>query len=352
MKKSIINSITTFILGLLIILPLSFYCSDTYLSPEAVYNKPDIREYEMTTEEHNKIGIMPLTLVKSTPQGKNVDLNIQLPILTFHNIDPDPNKLNSVTISPSQFMEDMLYVKALGFHTIHLKELLDYTEGKGALPSNPLLITFDDGYRSNYLYAYPILKELNLKAVIFIVGRYVGHSLYKDGKTKINPHFSWTEAEEMYRSGLIDIQSHTYDMHGTGKMAGSPRTGAGKLHNESEEMYKKALKDDFSEVKALIEKNIGNKVIAMAYPYGIYTAESEQVAKDLGFKITLTSKSGINKSLHNLYMLNRISVSNHTTGPELVKQMITSLGRPAVVPFSDLADLNERIRKLQSIISN
>ena len=68
------------------------------------------------------------------------------------------------------------------------------------LPDKPILITFDDGYASNYMYAYPILKKLGMQATIFVITDRRGKTL------SVNPHFSWNQAREMQDSGVIDIQ--------------------------------------------------------------------------------------------------------------------------------------------------
>jgi len=75
------------------------------------------------------------------------------------------------------------------------------------LPKKPLLITIDDGYANNYSLAYPILKEKGLRATIYIITSYRGK---QPGVTR---HFTWAEAKEMYDSGVINIESHTHDLH-------------------------------------------------------------------------------------------------------------------------------------------
>ena len=71
----------------------------------------------------------------------------------------------------------------------------------------------DDGYRSNYTKAYPVLKEKNMKALISIIGWSVGRETMPGGIIPINPHCSWAELKEMQDSGLVEIGNHTYDMH-------------------------------------------------------------------------------------------------------------------------------------------
>ena len=108
----------------------------------------------------------------------------------------------------------MQLIKENGYEAISFDELIAFAEGKGALPEKPVLITFDDGYQSNYEYAFPILKEENMKGTIFAIGVSIGKKeYYKDTVHKMTPHFGKEEIDEMKGSGLISIGSHTYDMH-------------------------------------------------------------------------------------------------------------------------------------------
>jgi peptidoglycan/xylan/chitin deacetylase (PgdA/CDA1 family) len=187
--------------------------------------------------------------------------------------------------------------------------------GKRKLPDKPIFITFDDGYESNYKYAYPILKEMNMKATISIIGWSVGRSVNKDYTTPIFPHFTIQEAKEMYESGLIDIQCHSFDMHDET----TERKGVDMFPGESESDYRKRFKEDTVKIKILIESSIGNQVDVYTYPFGRYNSISESVLKELGFKYTLTVQNGISDLSSGSYMLNRINVPQRMSSEELLK---------------------------------
>lgn len=143
----------------------------------------------------------------STPTNKN----LRIPILMYHHLLP--NGATAAEISPERFREHMLAIKNKGYTTITDKDLLNYLEGKGQLPKKPILITFDDGYRSNYLHAYPVLKELQMKATVYLIT-----SRVVEGKNKYPneiPKFSWGEAEKSL--DVFSFQGHTFDFHYKGK---------------------------------------------------------------------------------------------------------------------------------------
>lgn len=273
----------------------------------------------------------------------------KIPILMYHHISEDPNEWGSTTISPLKFKEDMLYLKALNYNPIHFKDYIDFIENGTPLPKNPIIITFDDGYLSNYIYAYPILKGLNMKATISVVGWSMGRKYHKDGVTKINEHFTWKQAKEMYDSGLIDIQHHTFDLHNLGdnKTCGK---GVSRMSHESIEQYKQRFIKDTLKLKNLIEEKIGNKVFVFTYPYGVYNEISEEIIKELGFKVSLTVEEGVNDFSNGLYLLKRINMPHYKPSVELMKEILKLDERSIQVPFENIKDQNERIRKLEQLI--
>ena len=120
-----------------------------------------------------------------------------VPVLLYHNIVPViENEDVLLNITPEQFGLHMKAIKNAGFNTITYRQFYDFAFNGGSLPENPIIVTFDDGYKSNYTYAYPVLKELGMRATIFIVTSTVGAT------ENVNyPHFSWEEASEMEKSG-------------------------------------------------------------------------------------------------------------------------------------------------------
>ncbi|WP_096203286.1 polysaccharide deacetylase family protein [Bacillus sp. FJAT-45350] len=248
------------------------------------------------------------------PQDK-----INIPILMYHNLVPGEN--NSITVDPDRFKEQLLSLKKAGFTTINDHELLSFLHGELTLPEKPIMITFDDGYLSNYEYAFPILKELNMKATMFVIG-------VSRGKKPFNyEHFTWKQAREMYETGLIEIQSHTFDLHyqrenSQKKMVGmiaEPVYIKGELETIDE--YIERAAQDFKDSKHYIEKNVGNKVVSFSYPYGTYSDLSEQLAKKAGYRLTYTVQRGYTTLEDDGYLLNRFNVDGTQSGEDVVKMI-------------------------------
>lgn len=99
-------------------------------------------------------------------------------------------------ISTAEFEEQMKVIKDK--KTFKMEEL----KGLGyKLPENSVLVTFDDGYKNNYVEAFPILKKYGIKATIFLNTKYIGKNDF---------YLNWDQVREMYDSGLVDFQMHTH----------------------------------------------------------------------------------------------------------------------------------------------
>jgi len=121
-----------------------------------------------------------------------------IPILTYHHIKESAN--DNTTITAEQFENHLKILKKNNYNTIQISDLIKYVYNGIELPSNPILITFDDGYYSNYEYAFPLLKKYDMKATIFVIGISVGKDTYKNTNNPITPHFGYDKAKEMQDS--------------------------------------------------------------------------------------------------------------------------------------------------------
>jgi peptidoglycan/xylan/chitin deacetylase (PgdA/CDA1 family) len=237
-----------------------------------------------------------------------VDVNEVIPILMYHHVVEEGMETNKIMITTKRFEEDMEYLKKEGYTTIFFKELIDYKEGRGKLPEKPIVITFDDGYEDNYKNAYPILKRNNMKATIFVIGSRIGITNFNNDSRY--SYLSWEQSKEMYESGLVEIQPHSYDLH---YYRGNSEHGKGVLpisQENKKDHYNRFLKDT-KEVMKHINNNIGCESYVFSYPYGKYVSTNEEVLKILNFKVTLTTKSEYADISNGLYGLKRINVPNH-----------------------------------------
>ena len=209
-----------------------------------------------------------------------------VPVLNYHQInDRDENAL---TVHTDQFEAQMKYLADNGYHTITPEDMVDAWENGTELPDRPVIITFDDGYADNYRNAYPILKKYNLKGTIFLISDYVG--------TYPN-YLTWTQAEEMQESGLINFESHTLS------------------HEQLDTTSPEETWNQVDGSKKALEWHLRKEINFLAYPCGSYDEELQRMVKDAGYKGAFTVNHGLADKQDNRYLLDRVPIfgcTNHT----------------------------------------
>lgn len=233
---------------------------------------------------------------------RNKRVDVKIPVLLYHNFvstvpDEDPDNFNYIN-TPESFEENIKVLLENGYTIISMQELNDAYNLKTELSSKPILITFDDGYYSNYEYIYPILKKYNVKASIFIVTDNVGKEI--DGIK----YLGWNECLEMQKSGLVEIYSHS------------------KKHVFYNKFPVTEIRSDVIESYKVIKENLGDKSFKVfAYPYGAYTNRTVWILKLSGIDMQVYD-IGINsfKDLDKDY-IKRINVPCEMTGKEIIEEI-------------------------------
>lgn len=245
--------------------------------------------------------------------------NKKIPVLMYHHFTEDKEEKTSEIVHTSEFKKQMKYLSDNGYTAITTKELLEILSGQKNSPKKPILITADDGYLSNYEYMYPILKENNLKATIFLIGQRIDNA---DTSTVGLPKINWTQAKEMYESGVIDFQSHTYDSHNmVDTREGERGDFSAPLVDESDEEYRKRIDTDIKMSIKGFEENLGYSPSAFAYPFGHYSNISEEILKENNIKLSFTVEPGYINKEDNGYLLKRINVHGDYTIDEFIQKL-------------------------------
>ncbi len=242
----------------------------------------------------------------------------RLPVLLYHHIDE--NVENDMIVSPKLFAEHMEAISKAGYTAVTLDEISAYIKSGIDLPPKPVLITFDDGYMSNYKYAYSILAEHDLKGVIFAVGETFGKDTYPDTDKKIFPHFGSAEMMEMEKSGVIDVQCHTYQMHQNAALEkGEAYENILKKFGEKDTDYVKRVKADFSEW----EKTFNKKIKAIAYPHGLSDLLSQAIANEYGIELSFSTNPETDtlvKGIHSSgYALGRYTITEKMSASDVLE---------------------------------
>lgn len=226
---------------------------------------------------HNMIGV--------TTKGVQT-----IPVLCYHRFGNDHIKLS---VSEEKFKRQMQYLKDNDFNVIPMQDLIDYLNNSQPLPKKSVVITIDDGYRSTYDTAFPILKSFNFPATLFLYTDFTGA---KDAIT-------WKQAKIMKESGLIEIQPHSKS-HPNMSLKGI---------DETEAAYKKRITKEIKSPGQQITRHLGNFVHTFAYPYGDSNNMIIDLLKQENVKLGVSVEAGSNSAFSHPYMLQRTMIfGNHT----------------------------------------
>ncbi|HCD46147.1 MAG TPA: polysaccharide deacetylase [Lachnoclostridium sp.] len=242
---------------------------------------------------------------------------ILVPIIMYHQVKN--SGFGNDVISPKEFESDLKYLKENHYNTLTMTQLIDYVHDKKELPQNPVILSFDDGYLSTYLNVYPLLKEYDMKIVLSIIGKSVDDFSKVCDENIDYSHVTWDEVKEMQQSGLVEIQSHSYNLHKITK----ERYGCSQMANESLEHYEEFLSNDINTLQEKIMSVTGSSPNTFIYPYGKYNDKLETIIKKLGFKATITCKFGvnvINNDPDTLYSLKRIRRAHNQSIQKMLKE--------------------------------
>ena len=216
-----------------------------------------------------------------------------LPVLMYHHLVEDGQDCNDMTVTPSKRRSDLETILALGYTPVLPRELA----AGGPLPEKPILITFDDGYRSNYKLLYPILQKYNVKACISII------VLMPD--LPADNFCFWSELQEMTDSGLVEIGSHSYRLHNLGEDSGNydaqGANGVERRAGESDADFKTRVLDDIQLSHDRIVEKLGG-ITCFAYPFGCSDPDAKALVDAL-FPVSLMTVpqcADLAKGLHDL----------------------------------------------------
>ena len=199
------------------------------------------------------------TLTKKNSSGSGNGIAILMYHYFYDKDNPNGETLNSNYMEIHSFEEQMKYLHDSGYYFPTWQEVADFIAGKITLPAKSIVVTIDDGHKSFFNLAVPILEKYNIHATSFIITS-------KDSAKKI----------PKYKSENINFQSHTHDMHRGGCTGGHGGLFRCIAHDKGVADLKKSIE--------IIGSND-----AIAYPYGDVTDNTLSITREAGFKVGVTT---------------------------------------------------------------
>jgi peptidoglycan/xylan/chitin deacetylase (PgdA/CDA1 family) len=232
-------------------------------------------------------------------QNNVAGLATEVPVIVYHHLLKEKEnvkfKNEKTVVSYEQFSEQMKFLHDHGYHTITLPELEQFLHGKRNLPAKSIMIHFDDGLKTNYIYAYPVLKRYHFHAVAFLITSR-NTATVQPFHPDILQYLSWPEIDQM--RDVFEFASHTHALHNRGT------DGIGNLIKEPREIVKADL---------LQSRKLLNGTTYFAYPFGQYKQETIDILKETGFTMAFTTETGTVKPGDDPYQLKRYGIGPDTT---------------------------------------
>jgi len=232
-----------------------------------------------------------------------------VPILCYHRFGTKTSKLN---VTPAAFEQQMEWLARNGYTVVTLARLARFLDGKEALPAKSVAITIDDGYRSSYEIAYPILRKYGFPATVFLYTDFVGAS---DAMT-------WAQMKDMTSSGLVTIQPHSK----------SHANLTQRLPNETDARYRDRIRREVDAPVTVIKERLSEPIFAFAYPYGdVNEYVVDLLVKDsVGQGVTVTP--GGNPFYAYPYMLRRTMIFGNDDLDAFKAKLVTFVRTGARTP--------------------
>ena len=262
-----------------------------------------MNSYKITlllTKKNILITILLLILILSIITLTYLYKNPKIPVLCYHNIATQNEKENypeesDWTITTDNFKEHLDYLKNNNYKTLTMDEFYNWKIGNLNLPYKSVLITFDDGFLSNYEYAFKLLKEYNMNATVFVVGSFIDNSTTNEWNGNIKTYMTKDILENLKNEyPNIEIYSHSYNLHYQGAI------------NQNKDV----LMQDIENFDNFYPNND-----ILCYPFGQYNDNIEDCLKESNYKMAF--RYGPNKKDYkkasrndNIYKIPRLNVSH------------------------------------------
>ncbi len=220
----------------------------------------------------------PVPQATATPQSTKppIDQTAQVVVFGYHRF---VNKVRrpDTEITPAAFEAQMKELKDKGIAVIGMQDFLAWKRGNKTIPPKCAVITFDDGWKSQYEVAWPIMKKFEYPLTMFIYTEGVRGGKFGGGEA-----ISWEQLAEMRDAG-VDIQAHSKTHQDLRK----PYDKVTKRRLAPAE-YEQWLEGEVAGSKEVLEQKLGIKVNCFAVPYGYYNEHIKEVARNAGYEAIFT----------------------------------------------------------------
>lgn len=221
---------------------------------------------------------------------------ISVPVLMYHHVSPTPGMINA---SPEHFEDQLRWLRQHGYRSLSSAEFARHLAGEPA-PRKSVLITFDDGYLDNWVYAAPLLRRYGFTAMLFIVTDWLGDGPVRPRLGDAEPlpetpshhdceariaqgradevMLRWSEVLQLRDEGIFEFHSHTHTHTRWDLSADAANKNA-------------HMQDELRASRQTLRDRLGVVSEHFCWPQGYFDADYVQLAKDAGFRYLYTTQA-------------------------------------------------------------
>ncbi len=239
--------------------------------------------------------------------------------IAYHDVVDHRSELTFDAVTLDHLIDHLEWLKSSGYHPISIDDLEAAQAGVRVLPDRAVLLCWDDGYTSFYTRVLPLLKAYHFPAVLALVGSWMQPGpnemvQYGDRRVARKKFMTWQQVREAAASGLVEIASHSYNLHTTvlADAAGDklPAAVAHQFYPESEtyetdEQFRRRIREDLRANSNLIRQHLGFRPRVLVWPFGRYNEAAREIAVKTGLPITLTLDP-VPGDIHHLEAIGRV----------------------------------------------
>jgi peptidoglycan/xylan/chitin deacetylase (PgdA/CDA1 family) len=265
--------------------------SDAEEADPSAQSSPDLPVESIPATEADVAG--PNSLPAATPDSAL--RTVRVPVLMYHYVSEPPQDADiyrlDLSVSPDLFAEHLDRMRAEGYTTISLYQLYRALVQEGELPPKPVVLTFDDGYRDNYINAFPQLRERNMTATFFLVTDFIDEERPE--------YLTWDMAREMLAGGM-SIESHG-------------RNHISLMDKDDDYLIWQALGS-----LETIQFELGVRPRFISYPAGEFDENTIRIFASADYWAGFTTEQGATHSSDNLFELQRVRIRGSTSADDLI----------------------------------
>lgn len=259
-----------------------------------------VREYDIETVAPDVLGLYESAWMKKRQP-------VHIPVLMYHKIPDKPfDTKHRVFITKSDFRRHLEHFKGKGFTAITLKEYREFARGERDLrdfPDRPIVLTFDDGYRDNFVNLLPMMKEFGFKGILFLLGDAAADYNFwdADGGDHYDALMTLEEKKAFVQAGW-EIGAHSM------------------THPDLTVMDEDQTRWEVEESKRRLEKDLGTEVISFAYPGGRVDESVKRTVRQAGFSFGVATDTGGLHIEDDRFQVFRVNIFPHDKWFQIMKK--------------------------------